>query len=67
MKKGKTSKLSIFDNAKCVYGTVDSINFKSFNFGNKDKNNNYFHVSKINIFQYREIALNVEFFSILAG
>ena len=29
MKKGKTSKLSIFDNAKCVYGTVDSINFKS--------------------------------------
>jgi hypothetical protein len=29
MKKGKTSKLSIFDDAKCVYGTVDSINFKS--------------------------------------
>lgn len=29
MKKGKTSKLSIFENAKCVYGTVDSINFKS--------------------------------------
>ena len=29
MKKGKTSKLSIFDEAKCHYGTVDSKNLKS--------------------------------------
>lgn len=29
MKKGKTSKLNIFDEAKCHYGTVDSKNFKS--------------------------------------
>jgi len=29
MKKGKTSKLNIFDDAKCFYGTVDSKNLKS--------------------------------------
>jgi hypothetical protein len=29
MKKGKTSKLDIFENAKCSYGTVDSQEFKS--------------------------------------
>jgi hypothetical protein len=29
MKKGKTSKLEIFENAKCSYGTVDAQNFKS--------------------------------------
>lgn len=29
MKKGKTSKLNLFDEAKCHYGTVDSKNFKS--------------------------------------
>jgi len=29
MKRGKTSKLSIFDEAKCHYGTVDSKNLKS--------------------------------------
>ena len=29
MKKGKTSKLNIFDDAKCHYGTVDSKDFKS--------------------------------------
>lgn len=29
MKKGKTSKLDIFKNAKCTYGTVDSQKFKS--------------------------------------
>ena len=29
MKKGKTSKLNVFDDAKCHYGTVDSKNFKS--------------------------------------
>jgi len=29
MKKGKTSKLNIFDDAKCQYGTVDSKNLKS--------------------------------------
>ena len=29
MKKGKTSKLDIFKNAKCSYGTVDSQEFKS--------------------------------------
>jgi len=29
MKKGKTSKLNIFDDAKCLYGTVDSKNMKS--------------------------------------
>lgn len=29
MKKGKTSKLNIFDDAKCYYGTVDSKNLKS--------------------------------------
>jgi hypothetical protein len=29
MKKGKTSKLNIFDDAKCYYGTVDSKDFKS--------------------------------------
>jgi len=29
MKKGKTSKLDIFKNAKCNYGTVDSQEFKS--------------------------------------
>jgi hypothetical protein len=29
MKKGKTSKLNIFDDAKCSYGTVDSKNLKS--------------------------------------
>jgi hypothetical protein len=29
MKKGKTSKLNLFDDAKCQYGTVDSKNFKS--------------------------------------
>jgi hypothetical protein len=29
MKKGKTSKLNIFDDAKCSYGTVDSKSFKS--------------------------------------
>lgn len=29
MKKGKTSKLEIFDNAKCSYGTVDAQDFKS--------------------------------------
>jgi len=30
MKKGKTSKLNIFDDAKCHYGTVDSKELKSF-------------------------------------
>ena len=29
MKKGKTSKLNIFDDAKCYYGTVDAKNLKS--------------------------------------
>ena len=29
MKKGKTAKLNIFDDAKCYYGTVDSKNLKS--------------------------------------
>jgi hypothetical protein len=29
MKKGKTSKLNIFDDAKCHYGTVDSKDLKS--------------------------------------
>ena len=29
MKKGKTSKLNIFDDDKCSYGTVDSKNLKS--------------------------------------
>jgi len=29
MKKGKTSKLNIFDDAKCYYGTVDSKQLKS--------------------------------------
>jgi hypothetical protein len=29
MKKGKTSKLNVFDDAKCHYGTVDSKNLKS--------------------------------------
>ena len=29
MKKGKTSKLNIFENAKCFYGTVDSKELKS--------------------------------------
>jgi hypothetical protein len=29
MKKGKTSKLNIFDDAKCNYGTVDSKELKS--------------------------------------
>jgi hypothetical protein len=29
MKKGKTSKLNIFDDAKCHYGTVDSKELKS--------------------------------------
>jgi hypothetical protein len=29
MKKGKTSKLNVFDDSKCYYGTVDSKNFKS--------------------------------------
>jgi len=29
MKKGKTAKLNIFDDAKCHYGTVDSKNLKS--------------------------------------
>jgi len=29
MKKGKTSKLNVFDNAKCFYGTVDSKELKS--------------------------------------
>ena len=29
MKKGKTSKLNIFDDAKCYYGTVDSKELKS--------------------------------------
>jgi hypothetical protein len=29
MKKGKTSKIQGFSNSKIVYGTVDSINFKS--------------------------------------
>ena len=29
MKKGKTSKLNIFGDAKCQYGTVDSKNLKS--------------------------------------
>jgi hypothetical protein len=29
MKKGKTSKLNIFDDAKCHYGTVDSKKLKS--------------------------------------
>ena len=29
MKKGKTSKLNIFDKAKCFYGTVDSKELKS--------------------------------------
>jgi hypothetical protein len=29
MKKGKTSKLSGFKNAKIIYGTVDSVNFKT--------------------------------------
>lgn len=29
MKKGKTSKIVGFKNAKVVYGTVDSVNFKS--------------------------------------
>ena len=29
MKKGKTSKLNIFDRAKCFYGTVDSKELKS--------------------------------------
>ena len=29
MKKGKTSKLNVFDDAKCYYGTVDSKDLKS--------------------------------------
>jgi len=29
MKKGKTSKINLFDKAKCHYGTVDSKSFKS--------------------------------------
>jgi len=29
MKKGKTSQLKIFNNAKCYYGTVDAIKLKS--------------------------------------
>ena len=29
MKKGKTSKLNVFDKAKCFYGTVDSKELKS--------------------------------------
>ena len=29
MKKGKTSKLNLFDDAKCYYGTVDSKELKS--------------------------------------
>jgi hypothetical protein len=29
MKKGKTAKISGFNNAKVIYGTVDSKNFKS--------------------------------------
>lgn len=29
MKKGKSVKLNIFKDAKCIYGTVDSTNFKS--------------------------------------
>lgn len=29
MKKGKTSKITGFRNAKIIYGTVDSVNFKS--------------------------------------
>ena len=29
MKKGKTSKLNVFDDAKCNYGTVDSKELKS--------------------------------------
>ena len=29
MKKGKTSKLNVFDDVKCFYGTVDSKNLKS--------------------------------------
>ena len=29
MKKGKTSKINLFEKAKCHYGTVDSKNFKS--------------------------------------
>jgi hypothetical protein len=29
MKKGKTSKLNVFDDAKCYYGTVDSKELKS--------------------------------------
>jgi len=29
MKKGKTSKLNIFENAKCYYGTVDSKELKT--------------------------------------
>jgi len=29
MKKGKSSKLNIFENAKCSYGTVDAQNLKS--------------------------------------
>ena len=29
MKKGKTSKLNVFDDAKCHYGTVDSKELKS--------------------------------------
>jgi len=29
MKKGKTSKLNVFENAKCFYGTVDSKELKS--------------------------------------
>ena len=29
MKKGKTSKLNVFDDAKCYYGTVDSKEMKS--------------------------------------
>jgi hypothetical protein len=29
MKKGKTSKLNIFEDAKCYYGTVDAKNLKS--------------------------------------
>ena len=29
MKKGKTSKLNIFDRAKCLYGTVHSKELKS--------------------------------------
>ena len=59
MKKGKTSKLNIFDDAKCYYGTVDSKMLKS----ELIKNIVLFETNELNyptVLKYRQMLEKIE-------